>query len=523
MLQTTFGGWIYNDVLETYVWDAAVEVTSWVEVYGTYQDVEWTDFGTYTEVNVTYLWETWNEGTMTWDQSLVEETQWVDKQMFYVYNYSSSAFEQYFGYTYWGYPYETIQPDTWNEEITVFEPIPADYPILFEVNATASSASIIDNEYVVEFVGHFTEKMPKTGGGTTTSSYFRFLTEVMGPDWRYHPDIHDERSRQTPQEFELAQSITIESPVTIAKILNADGTEPRGWMFQVDKGEQFKVEGRLQGGSEIADDIDGVSFRMEASDGFWTEEESRWTNLEFIVEIDREGLVNMKAFNRTEKHNYTYGLYMDYVLTNKTGWFYEYNETTNVWDWVYGDYEEWEWTEVEGWHWQNWFYNQLSGEWQIEYLDWRGPESVVPGSFAIISGYTNWTEGGDLYSSFYVTPDNSLPDTNYWWDFAFMNSTWFEDYSLGWGEHEIESWEKEWIHSFDYFGDQVYVDLVHDQLAYQFLNGSLIGEFAKGLDSPYIVIDGEDIPIQVRENYDPWSGNTWENIFFYDHYDPATG
>ncbi|MHA1907865.1 MAG: hypothetical protein ACW98Y_11265, partial [Candidatus Thorarchaeota archaeon] len=403
--------------------------------------------------------------------------------------------------------------------ITVFEPVPADYPILYELNISESSASIIDNEYVVNFVGHFTEKMPKTD----QYSYFRFNTEVMGPDYRYYPDTHGDRSRQTPQEFELAQSITIESPVTLAKILKADGTEPRGWMFQVDKGEQFLVEGRLQGGSGIADDIDGVSFRMEASDGYWTEEESRWTSLEFIVEIDRQGVSTLKAFNRTEKHNYTYGMYMDYVLTEKTGWFYEYNETTNMWDWVYGDYEEWEWTEVEGWHWQWWNFNQITQMWQEEWLDWRGPETVVPGGFATVTGFNNWTDGGDLYASFFITPDTSLPDTNYWWDFAFMNSTWFEDYSLGWGEHEIESWEQEWVYSFDYLGDVGYAEIIHDQLTYNFTSGSLIGNYALGLESPYIVINGEDLPIHVRENYDPWSGTTWTNMFFYDHYDPATG
>jgi hypothetical protein len=44
-----------------------------------------------------------------------------------------------------------------------------------------------------------------------------------------------------------------------------------------------------------------------------------------------------------------------------------------------------------------------------------------------------------------------------------------------------------------------------------------------GLEAPYIVIDGEELPIKVRENYDPWSGNVWKNIYFYDHWDPATG
>ncbi|MFW9849275.1 MAG: hypothetical protein ACFFF4_09045, partial [Candidatus Thorarchaeota archaeon] len=517
-LKTAYGGWVFDDILGTYVWDAGVQVTTWVDVYGQYKDFEWTDFGTYTEQNVTVLREEWDGSN--WVRYLVNETYWLDKQMYYIYNFSSNSFEQYFGFTYYGYPYETIQPDTWNEEITVFEPIPEDYPILYELNIPASSAGIIGNEYVVDFVGHFTQKMPKTD----QYSYFSFRTDVRGTDnYYYYPDTYGEHPRQTQQEFDLAQQITIESPVTLAKLLKADGTQPRGWMFQVDKGEEFLVQGRLQGGSEIADDIDGVSFRMEAYDGYWSEEESRWSNLEFVVEIDRQGAVNLKAFNRTEMQNYTYGTYMDYVLTTKTGWFYQYNDTTNSWDWVYGDYEEWDWAEVEGWHWEYWYYNQLTANWQKEWLEWHSPETVVPGGFATVTGFTNWTEGGDLFARFNVTPSLSVPDTNYYWDFAFMNKTWFEDYSLGWGDHEIESWEKEWVYSFDYLGEQVYAELTPDQLAYQFNNGSLAGNYAKGLEAPYIVINGEDLPIKVRENYDPWSGSTWKNIFFYDHYDPVTG
>ncbi|MDF1540837.1 MAG: hypothetical protein P1Q69_18210, partial [Candidatus Thorarchaeota archaeon] len=74
VIKTTSGGWIYNASLGTYVWDALVEVTAMEEVYGTYLDFEWTDFGTYTEVNFTYLWEEWNDVSMTWEKSLVEQT-----------------------------------------------------------------------------------------------------------------------------------------------------------------------------------------------------------------------------------------------------------------------------------------------------------------------------------------------------------------------------------------------------------------------------------------------------------------
>ncbi len=519
-VQTSHGGWVYDDEIQTYVWDELVEVTTMVQVYGTYESYEWTDVGTYDEVNVTYLYWYWDEGTGTYQQHLEEYTQWIEKRMFFIYNFTTEQFETYFGYQYYGYPYDTIQPDTWNEEITVFEPIPEDFPIFYELNTAESEVQTINNEIVVDFVGHFTEIMPKTN----QYSYFSFNTRVMGDEYEYSPDTYGERSRQTQQEFELARSITIESPVTIAKILNPDGTAPRGWMFQVDQEEEFMVRGRLQGGSEIAADIDGVSFHLEAYDSFWSEDYYRWSNLQYIVEVTTNGIPTLKAFNMTQMNNYTFGTYMDYVLTNKTGWFYAYDEATASWEWTYGEYQEWEWAEVDGWHWQNWYFNQITQEWQKEWIEYRSAATVIPATFGTVSSYTNWTSGGDFLASFLFTPGISMPETNYYWDFAFMNRTWFEDYSSGWGEHEVEDWGLEWVYSFDYLGEQVYVDAWDDnQFAYDIMNGTLAGEIALGKETPYIVIDGDNYPIKVRENYDPWSGNTWTSMFFYDHYDPATG
>lgn len=519
-IRTSPGGWVYDDTLQTYVYDELIEVTSLVDVYGTFQSYEWTDLGLYQEVNVTYLYQEWNGET--WEYNLIEQEQWVSKKMFYLYNFTSAAFEEYYGYQYYGYPYETYIEGTWNEEVTVYEPIPQDFPIFYELNHGASQVQDLGKEIVVDFVGYFTELMPKTN----QYSYFSFQTRVMGEDYEFYPDTYGERPRQTQQEFELARSITIESPVTIAKILNADGTAPNGWMFQVDQEEQFMVRGRLQGGSSIADDIDGVSFYLEAYDSFWSEDYYRWSNLQFIIEVEVDGSETLKAYNMTQMNNYTYGTYMDYILVNQTGWYYAYNESTNTWQWVYGEYQEWQWAETEGWHWQNWYFNQITQQWQKEWIAYRSAETVVPGTFGTVSSYTNWTDGGDFIATFLFTPDTNMPETNYWWDFAFMNRTWFEDSSSGWGEHEVEDWGLEWVHSFIYepTGDRVYVDSWNEnQLSYDFQNGTLAGEIALGVETPYIIIDGDKLPIKVRENYDPWSGYVWKTMFFYDHYDPATG
>jgi hypothetical protein len=227
----------------------------------------------------------------------------------------------------------------------------------------------------------------------------------------------------------------------------------------------------------------------------------------------------------TEKRNWTYGVYEDYVYTNDTGWHYEYDQNTSTWEWVYGEYWDWIWTEVEGWHWEWWYFNQLTQKWQQKWLNYKSAETEVPGDFCTVSEFTSWTEGGDLYTAFLVNMSDIVPETNYWWEFNFLNNTWYTDYSSEYGEHEVMTWDREWVYSFDYKGERVYMDPILDnQLAYY--NETLCTnegtDYLMGEASPYIVIGDEELPIVVRENYDWWSGYTWTEMFFHDHWDPET-
>ncbi len=518
-LVTSNGGWQFDEVLETYVWNDTIEVTTLEQVYGEYQRREWVNIGTSEEINVTRLWDYWDDEIEEWVYEIVNETWWIEKE--FIFEYNGTHFETYYGYTYWGYPYEEYIPGTWNEEITVLEPIPEDMPIFYELNTSQCSAATIGPEFVVEFIGHFTDEMPVSN----MYQNFMFQDEVMGPDnYQYWPATHGEYPKQTQSEYEMAKQIAIETPVTIAKLLRADGTEPTGWMFQIDKGDDFMISGRLQGGGSVADDIDASQLALNAYSGYWTEDEWGWSELTYEVSIDMDGIPTFRAFNRTEKNNYTHGVYEDWILTNSTGWFYAYNETTGMWDWAYGNYTDWQWVEVEGWHWAWWYYNHLTGEWQEKYIPHRSAETVIPADFCTISGFTSLVDEGDLYVTFLVNMTESVPDTNYWWEFAFMNNTWYQDYSSEYGEHEVLSWEREWVYSFDYLGDKVYMEpFVKNQLVYQFTNGSLSSDYMIGFESPYIVLGDEELPIKVRENYDPWSSTTWTEMFFYDHWDPGTG
>ncbi|MHA1929751.1 MAG: hypothetical protein ACTSV2_14355 [Candidatus Thorarchaeota archaeon] len=509
-LVTDTGGWIYNVTLGTYVWDESLTVTYMREVYGTFEAMDYIETGLLDQLYDYQLWWDWDEETQTSTPVVVNESVYVDSQLMYIYNFTSLSWESYFFYEYWHYPLDHYVEGIWDERVQVWEPISSDIPIFYELNETECTVEQINGELVVSFVGHFTDAIQPS----TEWSYYEFRDVVMGPDdWYYYPATWGDSARQTESEYQMARRITIESPVTIAKILNSDGTEAPGWMYQVDKEEDFLVSATLQGGAGIAEDIDGLRFSMEAYDGFWTEEESRWSQLIYEIEYDMDGSSSLYAFNRTEKQNQTFGLYWDWQPVTVTGWNNYYNESTNTWEMVYGEYEDWQSVEVEGWHWTWWTFNQHTGEWQNEWISDRSIEAAIAPDFAVTSDFTNWTEDGDLFVEFTVNMNSNVPDTNYYWDFKFMNNTWFEDYSSEYGLHEVESWDREWIYSFDYYGDKMYLDPFDYELAFN--NETLspgFDNYMLGLESPYIVIDGENLPITQIENFDPWNGYTWTTI-----------
>jgi len=513
------GAWEFDDDLQSYVWNANISVSYMKQTYGPHTERRWMTTGTSEYINATRLDYIWNNETSRMDPTLVEWSTWVQRQLMFIYNSTTDSFESYYGYIYYGYPYPEYIEGKYNEEIMVLEEMTPDVPVLYELNATLCSASQIGKEYVVDFVGHFTSLMPPT----TSNSYFSFNDLVMGPDHNtYWPATQGDSPRQTVSEYQMAKQVAIETPVTIAKILREDGTEPNGWMFQADKGDNFMVQGRLQGGGSVADDMDGVQFVMSTYDSSWTPELQWWSELLYEIGYDMDGSPALRAFNLTAKYNYTFGEFMDWAYVNVTGWHYEYDPETAYWEWVLGNFSEWRWMEVEGWHWQSWYYNQLTSQWQTDYLNRRSAETAISPDFCVTSDFNTWSSGGDLYASFLVSMNPTVPDSSYWWEFAFLNNTWYQDYAGSYGQHEVMTWDREWVYSFGPVGERVYLDPVEsNQLA--FYSASLSVDPLIGTEVPYIIIDDEILPLKVRETYDPWSGSSYTNMFYYDHWDPATG
>ncbi len=511
------GGWVYDPVLGTYVWNSTVTYQVPVMKYGTHPERQKIYLSPYKEIQINRLMMEWNNQTNDWDYWVETINVTVSYQIDVLYNHTSGTWSVGTMYSYEGYRYDHYVPGTWNELITVREPYPADLPVFYELNESLCSYSDNGRYYVVDFVGHFTDAMPKT------EDYPIYLNvQVTAADGMpFQVAMDNDPVFGTFTSFEMARKVAIETPVTIANILNPDGTPPEGWMMHVNKGSDFIVEGTLQGGGEVADDIDGVKFTLQASTGEWSENESVWTDLDYVILCYFNGTVRMKLFNYTTKWNLTYGLHWDWVEENATGWHYEYNESADAWQWVYGNYTMWNWKQVEDWYWAEWFYNQLTGEWVSYFPARHSRETEIQGAvFATVSNFTKQVILGDLYASFEVNLSDTMPESEYWWDFSFVNLTWYEDETGEWGLHEVYSWEEAWVYSFDYGGDRVYMTPVeYNKLAYVFDGGVPTSEIVTGYEQPYIVIDGQEYLVKTVQSEDFWTHEPITTIFFYDHWD----
>ena len=227
------GGWVYDDALGTYIWNASVEVTYEAWMYGDYQEHDYTDMSSYVEFYDYSL--NWNE---THGYYVVNQSMHAEREFKFIYNATTDTFESLYGYKYWAYPQATYDENIWEEEVIVIESVPPDQPILYELNATLCTTSTVGTDVIVEFGGHFTESMPVT----TQYSWYMWDTDVIAPDgdW-FSPAAYSNTGQQSSSDFEMVRRIVIESPVTIAQLLLENGDEPGEWIFQADPGVNFQV------------------------------------------------------------------------------------------------------------------------------------------------------------------------------------------------------------------------------------------------------------------------------------------
>ncbi|MFW9844636.1 MAG: hypothetical protein ACFFEV_08665, partial [Candidatus Thorarchaeota archaeon] len=355
------GGWEYDPVLETYFYNSSAEYFVPEMVWG-----EYTTYDHYM-VNpeyrsVDYRYVMWND-TLGMNEIRTSDMSY-EMRLMYIYNFTSMSWETIYGFTYWTYPLEVFQPDVFDEQVWYTEPIENAPFTIYDVNEGLSNVYSADGVISVEFIGHFTNDAPK-------GAIVNFQEEIVSTDGFYYGVSAGDMSNalMTWQEYNAAKEIAVESPVTIAKLLSVDDSPIYSWFFPANPGTPFEVQGRLQGGADLAADIDGALFEMKAYDSFWAEDLYGYTDMYYEILVDSDETVTLTAYNYTAMENKTWGYHWEWNQVLLTDWHWEYNESTGTDEWVYGEYytytDEW----VEGWYHTWYYYNQRDNEW-VSSDDW---------------------------------------------------------------------------------------------------------------------------------------------------------
>jgi hypothetical protein len=437
----------------------------------------------------------WNATTE--ENEIITEIWGHDMRLMYIYNFTSATFELLYGFDYSSYPLDYYDPDVFHQEYWYLEPVENAKVNIYELNETLSKTYTNDGIISVEFVGHFTDQAPK-------GALIQFNDMVRSLDG-FHYGINAGDGPMYPMtwnDYNDAREVAVESPVTIANLLKHDGSDVYGYFFPADPGTPFEVEGRLQGGSDLATDIDGALFSMKSYDSVWTEDSYSYTDMYYEILVNSDHTVSFTAYNYTGMENRTFGWHWEDQMVNTDG----YWTTERVW--------------VEGWYYEWFYFNQKTDEW-ISQDDWHyyGLQSEYTKTdvvFAEVSDINTHTLDGDLYYSFMVNLTESVREISHWWDFSFANNTWVEDPGSGVGFHDVAIWRPGWVHTFDYSGEDVYVDVTSKIGVF---NSSIPGaaDWLTVEERPYITIDGVDYPIVVKELMYPYSTVPEKKILFNDN------
>lgn len=509
---TKYGGWEYNPILETYFYNSSAEFTVPEQVWGEYTTYDYYNYGSDYR-NHDYRYTMWNETIAGMEVVSYETTD--EMRLMNIYNFTSMAWETIYGFAYWSYPLDYYVPDVYEELIWYTEPVENAPFQIYELDEGLSNVYTVDGVVSVEFIGHFTNDAPK-------GAIVQFQEQVKDKDgYNYGVSASDMGDAQmTWQEYYDAKEVAVETPVTIAKLQNTDGSPIYSWFFPADPGTPFEVEGRLQGGADLSSDIDGALFEMKSYDSFWAEDMYGYTDMYYEILVGADSSVTLTSYNYTAMENLTWGYHWEWGEALVTGWHYEYNETSGNTDWIYGDYytytDEW----VEGWYNEWYYFNQKDSEW-VSSADWycydiKSEMTKTNVVFADVSDITIYSDGGDLYYSFLVNLTDNVKEITHWWDFQFANNTWVEDPSSEIGFHDIGIWRPGWVNSLNYMGEDLYVDITSQIGVY---NSTIPGvdDWLTVEERPYITIEGVDYPIRVREISDPYSSYTEKRILFNDN------
>ncbi|TFG33544.1 hypothetical protein EU527_08010 [Candidatus Thorarchaeota archaeon] len=469
--KTRTGAWEWNDILQTYVWNAAIEV-SWAEPKFGYH---WEDSYTWINMGKEYIyydpWGDWTEVRQSWPQYAIS------------YDFNTNSWNSYAAYHYENH---TWTGDDWEHvKWLELEPWSSDWPSPFMLNE--STSSVFFNSYgkmVVNFRGHVSEKMLPSGieYGETLRFHER-VTNQYGRDLVNFINLPI-ASPQQVLDYENQRELAIDTPVSIVKITHKGQPYSPSWIFQADIGETFTVSSRLQGGIEYVDDIDGVAFIMYGNKERWGEEDSiqwwQYSDVQIQVKVSPYGDIEVNIYNYTVRTSWGYGEHYEWRSVEIA---------PGVWQTQRVLVEDWFWQE------QIWDFtlNEGAGGWTDQHFPMQSLKGKMPVIFLTAGNVTYNLIGEDLRASFDVTPTPQMPALEWWWEYFYGNLTWVTDYESGWGSHTVLGWTEDTVYHY-YNGTQiVYVEKPYKAPIFHNMQ---TGELYERTKIPYVIINGKEEPLK---------------------------
>jgi hypothetical protein len=483
--EEVMGVWEYDNVSQTYIWNAAKTVNWTIQKEGFHFEVGETYLDTGREYNY------WNG-----DEGMMYSHYTSGKQAV-VYNFTTGTFDYLLAYDYenqtWvdddhGGHWENIR---WLE----YEPWPMDgsLPLAFVINPIMSESYWANEKQVVTFRGHISEDVPPTSGEHSWPLHINEL--VM--------DIHGRNLApvaflplsppEMAAEYDLLRELAVESPVSIVRLTSGGEPYNPDWMFHTPAGDPFTVTSLLQGGADYFEEIDGIGFFMHAYEEDWgfdgMNDWNQRSEIEIQIRLDPHGMVDVDVFNRTIRTQWSYGTHWDWVMIEV----------------MPGRWEP-QWTMIEDWFWEEKTWDFIANGWVTGWLSSNSPQVKMPVHWLDVLNIQQEFLGNDLRVAFDIQPTGDLPQLEWQWKYYYGQLTWVEDYESGWGEHTILGWTENTVYSY-LNGTKLHLE---EPVQAEIFRNNATGDFYQREKVPFVDIDGELIDLEPYYFTD--METNWEEI-----------
>ncbi|MFX0205687.1 MAG: hypothetical protein ACFFDT_06835 [Candidatus Hodarchaeota archaeon] len=484
------GGWVYNSTTGAYNYNSKINFSTTQNAYGLHEKEDWVStWGQNYEIVNRSGWD-WSSGEPVW---VDWGEQWVSKDLFLIYNQTTSEFSIKIGYQLW--LEDPDDPYAGGTNTFVLKDVNASNEIENIFKLTSWSKYQDPGErHIIEFTGYFRD----------------FIGTSENQLW-YDSGLFDVNGNQHWSDRAWGH-IGINQPEAHSWIVDISGEKWDKHFFNMKPGEEFIIRNELIGSNVFWNSIDGVGFRLNCWDSQWTPELDIWSEIEIYVTYNLNSkATTFEAYNRTTKRIWENSTYEDWVETEKEGWHWEYDETLGYDVWVNGTYESWDWVEITDWHWQEYQFNQETQEWVRGWLPWRGRETQISSAaFVVINDASKYTNSEGFFLDLHITVMEGAPEAAYDWEVDFLKEKWGYDYTKPWGEYESLQWIEKNVYYYEDGEKKTYIEDPEIK-NYAVINSTkyLIREM------PYVEIAGEIRPLKVGHHLD-WSNQLHEFIMSYD-------